>query len=147
MPWRATHGHWLKKRFESTDKRDECRSVRSCGFGMVTWLTLVFYCHLGKIAFLPFCPQDEISVHCVVLAYQSYISLQLSMWPEHLMRYNKVWLLWISCILCHASPLQCSAPRNFSRYAFQHIFSRPILLFLIKSLWKKIKPTTFRFNS
>lgn len=141
--WRLTFSHALKntltnhtqtlqleeKKKKSILKqwqREKCRSVRSCGFGMVTWLTLVFYYHPGKIASLSFCPGAGISVHCLVLAYQSYTSVLLSMWPNHLMRYNKMWLLWISCVLCHASLSWCSALRNFFWYAFQHIFSRPI---------------------
>lgn len=63
----------------------------------------MFYYHLGKIASLSFCPGAVISVHCLVLAYQSYTSLLLSMWPDHLMRCNEMRLLWISCVLCHAS--------------------------------------------
>lgn len=117
---------WKKKGILKQWQRDKCRCVRSCGFGMVTWLTLVFYYHLGKIASLSFCPGAGISVHCLVLAYQSYTSLLLSMWPDHLMRYSKMWLLWISCVFCHACLSQCSAPRNFFWYAFQHIFWRPI---------------------
>lgn len=78
-----------------------------------TWVIFVFSYHLRKIASLSFCPGSGISVHCLVLAYQYYTSLLLSVCSDHIMRYNKMWLLWISCVLCHASLTQCSALRNF----------------------------------
>lgn len=80
---------------------------------VVTWLTFVFSYHLWKIASLSFCLASGISVHCLLLAYQCYTSLLLSVWADHVTRYNKMWLLWISCVLCHASLTQCSALRNF----------------------------------
>lgn len=117
-PWQITHRHcsWKNSWFLSSDKEmnaDLSGLVDLANGSVVTWLAFLFYYHLRKIAFLYFCPGAGISVHCLVLAYQYYISLLLSVWPDHTVRYNKMWLLWISFVLCHASLNQCSALTNF----------------------------------